>query len=255
MSSSLFLFLLLLQLLQRTCQVAAAAAVVPAPADSPVMVEHYCRPSSCGEIIIQSPFRLTTDPWSCGNHNYSLSCESNTTVLYLKSGRYYVKAINYNNFTIRLVDHGVVKGNFSSFPAHPLSVDSVNSSSFGAFYSSMRRGQLSLGIVPLEEQLNGVLALVSCDNPVANSTLYVETAPRIGGSNPHSPSSYAMVGSSDGAAVLLSDLADTCRVEMLSLCPITNEEKINSYHNIKVPFREIHRRLEYGFLIETRLEN
>ncbi|CAN1831630.1 Rust resistance kinase Lr10 [Linum perenne] len=90
-------FILLLLLLLQTCQAAASAA-----ADG-----GNCKPSSCGKIpIIKHPFRLTTDPKICGDYRYNLSCESNTTVLYMRSSsaRYYVQEINYHKLTIRLVD-------------------------------------------------------------------------------------------------------------------------------------------------------
>jgi len=67
---------------------------------------NYCSPSSCGNIHnISYPFQLSTDPHSCGNKKYELTCENNRPALYLNKGvRYYVQAINYSNFTIRLVD-------------------------------------------------------------------------------------------------------------------------------------------------------
>ena len=86
-----------------------------------------CSPS-CGNIQIKSPFRLQGDPTKCGNKSYELSCEANGSsqsddaILYLFSGKYYVQAINYNNYTIRLVDAGVhnTKDNFFSNPVYPL---------------------------------------------------------------------------------------------------------------------------------------
>ncbi|XP_017973196.1 PREDICTED: rust resistance kinase Lr10 isoform X2 [Theobroma cacao] len=72
---------------------------------------HHCSPSSCGSIQnISYPFRLNSDPHNCGVPRYNSSCQNNLTVLNLKSGKYYVQAINYNNYTIRLVDAGVQKG-------------------------------------------------------------------------------------------------------------------------------------------------
>ncbi|XAR52227.1 hypothetical protein NMG60_11020176 [Bertholletia excelsa] len=69
-------------------------------------------PSSCGNILnISHPFRLKGDPEHCGDKKYELSCENNRTVLSSYSGKYYVEAINYQNYTIRLVDVGIRKGN------------------------------------------------------------------------------------------------------------------------------------------------
>lgn len=66
---------------------------------------HLCSPSSCGEIHnISYPFSLRGDPKYCGDRRYTLSCENNHTVLYLYAGKYYVQQINYDNYTIRVVD-------------------------------------------------------------------------------------------------------------------------------------------------------
>jgi hypothetical protein len=78
-----------------------------------------CSPSSCGEITnITHPFRLKGDPTSCGDPRYELSCENNKTVLTLYSGKYYVKSINYQNYTIQIVDQGIKEGNCSSIPRY-----------------------------------------------------------------------------------------------------------------------------------------
>ncbi|GMN19786.1 hypothetical protein TIFTF001_042923 [Ficus carica] len=73
-------------------------------------IDGICSPSSCGNILnISSPFRLKTDLENCGDLKYELSCENNLTVLYLYSVKYLVKAINYNNYTIRIADAIVQK--------------------------------------------------------------------------------------------------------------------------------------------------
>nr|XP_023916364.1 rust resistance kinase Lr10-like [Quercus suber] len=84
-------------------------------------VNHNCAPSSCGNIHnISFPFRLKNDPEKCGDSRYELSCENNHTVLSLFERRYYVKEINYNNYTIRIADSGIQKGNYSSTPSYSL---------------------------------------------------------------------------------------------------------------------------------------
>jgi hypothetical protein len=81
----------------------------------------HCPPSSCGNIHnISYPFRLKSDPQTCGDLRYNLSCENNHTVLYLFEGKYYVQVINYNNYTIRIVDSGIQKQNYYSTPAYSL---------------------------------------------------------------------------------------------------------------------------------------
>ncbi|KAG6650731.1 hypothetical protein CIPAW_06G062600 [Carya illinoinensis] len=70
---------------------------------------HHCAPSSCGDICnISYPFRLKDDPPNCGDFRYNLSCENNRTVLrFFPGSEFYVKEIDYDNFTIRVVDGGV----------------------------------------------------------------------------------------------------------------------------------------------------
>uniref|UniRef100_F6H855 Protein kinase domain-containing protein n=1 Tax=Vitis vinifera TaxID=29760 RepID=F6H855_VITVI len=80
-----------------------------------------CRPSSCGEIQnISNPFRLKGDPSGCGEPDYELVCENNRTMLNgaRKGEKYYVADINYDHYTIRLVDPGVEKGNCLSTPLY-----------------------------------------------------------------------------------------------------------------------------------------
>ncbi|KAL6320875.1 hypothetical protein AAG906_008875 [Vitis piasezkii] len=80
-----------------------------------------CRPSSCGDVKkISNPFRLKGDPSGCGDPDYELVCENNRTMVNLEHGKYYVADINYDNYTIRVVDPGVEKGNCFSAPLYSL---------------------------------------------------------------------------------------------------------------------------------------
>ncbi|KAL6321156.1 hypothetical protein AAG906_012928 [Vitis piasezkii] len=64
-----------------------------------------CSPSSCGDMRnISYPFRLQDDPPSCGYPEYELICENNRTMINLHGGTYLVTQINYQNYTIRVVD-------------------------------------------------------------------------------------------------------------------------------------------------------
>ncbi|KAB8571242.1 hypothetical protein FH972_025700 [Carpinus fangiana] len=83
---------------------------------------YHCPASSCGIIHkISYPFWLNgTDPPNCGDKRYNLSCENNQTVLYLYDGRYYVQEIDYNSYTIRVVDSGIQKDNHSFIPRYSL---------------------------------------------------------------------------------------------------------------------------------------
>ncbi|KAL1309705.1 hypothetical protein AAHE18_17G196800 [Arachis hypogaea] len=68
-----------------------------------------CSSEWCGRHDIRHPFRLNnSSPSHCGEHMYTLSCENdNQLFLYLKSIKFQVQSINYNNYTIRLVDANV----------------------------------------------------------------------------------------------------------------------------------------------------
>ncbi|KAG2390094.1 uncharacterized protein HKW66_Vig0225000 [Vigna angularis] len=84
--------------------------------------QHLCPPSSCGYIThITYPFRLQADPENCGDERYELGCENNVTVLYLNSTQYHVQAINYHNYTVRVVDPALQHHNCSSLPLRSLS--------------------------------------------------------------------------------------------------------------------------------------
>ncbi|KAF5462858.1 hypothetical protein F2P56_018829 [Juglans regia] len=91
------------------------------PASSLKNNHHYCPPSSCGSISnISYPLRLKGDPPNCGDQRFELSCdENNHTLLSLHDGsKYYVSQINYNNYTIRIVDSGIQEDNYSFIPRY-----------------------------------------------------------------------------------------------------------------------------------------
>ncbi|XP_058724486.1 LEAF RUST 10 DISEASE-RESISTANCE LOCUS RECEPTOR-LIKE PROTEIN KINASE-like 2.4 [Vicia villosa] len=72
----------------------------------------------CGVHNITHPFRLKNSPKHCGDERYNLSCENNNQLMlyYNSVGKYHVQSINYNNFTIRLLDF-----NYSNYSIlHPL---------------------------------------------------------------------------------------------------------------------------------------
>ena len=113
---------------------------------------NYCAPSSCGNFHnISYPFRLSTDPESCGNKNYELACENNERLtLHLNMVKYYVQAINYSDLSIRLVDAAVQKDDCFSLP-HPLSFRRLDYSVKSSF----------------------TLVFISCENPILNPPAYI----------------------------------------------------------------------------------
>ncbi|MED6155085.1 hypothetical protein PIB30_002293 [Stylosanthes scabra] len=79
-----------------------------------------CVSSSCGKIAnISHPFRLKEDPSNCGDIKYELECVNDVALIRLtEEAVYKVEAINYNNFTIRLVDPNIEEDNCSSLPRY-----------------------------------------------------------------------------------------------------------------------------------------
>ncbi|KAG8644309.1 hypothetical protein MANES_11G116800v8 [Manihot esculenta] len=190
-----------------------------------------CAPSSCGNILkISYPFRLQTDPKRCGDHRYSLSCEKNTTVLHLFPGKfYYVQAINYNNYTIRLVDPGVVKGDCSSMPRFPLT-----SASF--FTDGFPYTLVKYGSTYTSTRFSREIVFMNCVQPV-NSTYYVDATSCINNGAKHSYVKIEMFG-----GLTAGDWMDTCTIVTAALLPAERNYKNMSYV-------EIHRELAYGFEI------
>ncbi|KAI4313870.1 hypothetical protein L6164_026817 [Bauhinia variegata] len=71
---------------------------------------YYCH-SSCGNLEdTRYPFRLRSQPLSCGDPDYTLTCENQKPILEFGDGKYYVKSINYKDQTIQLVDVNLANG-------------------------------------------------------------------------------------------------------------------------------------------------
>ncbi|KAB1200630.1 hypothetical protein CJ030_MR0G006770 [Morella rubra] len=173
----------------------------------------HCAPSSCGSLHnISYPFRVKGDPADCGDGRYSLSCENNQTMLYLYAGRYYVQEINYTEYTIRIVDSGIQKDNYSSIPHYFL--DKSNFSS-GDPYS------LYLQVTPTGSSgLSFEVVFLKCKKPV-NSSAYLDisTCFKSGTVSSNSSSSdskrYRYVLFQIGLKA--GDVQDLCQGEQLSL--------------------------------------
>ncbi|CAL2240517.1 unnamed protein product [Prunus armeniaca] len=181
----------------------------------------------CGNINIKYPFQLNRDLQNCGYYYFDLYCEENVTVICLYSGRYYVKAINYSDWTIRVVDAGVQKkDNYFSNPLYSLT--SYNLSGYGdpfssVFYNSdkdiqeLRLYSLAIREVPI--------IFISCANPMHSPRL-VDTAPCINNSANSSLSStlrmfsYVMIGN-----ISSFDLGESCRItQMVVVSPSTSTD-------------------------------
>ncbi|KAL6187072.1 hypothetical protein ACLB2K_043187 [Fragaria x ananassa] len=175
-----------------------------------------CVPSSCGDIHnISYPFRLQQDPEQCGYLNHTLECDhNNITVLRLFSQEYYVKAINYDNRTIRVVDPGLDKNNCSSLPRFPLSKSNFSYLDTSSYWTN---------------SLESVIFL-KCANPV-NSSRYVSTAPCI---------NSEMYGYAVRGNISAEDVENGCTVYWMGVMPYEEEDR-------NVSYQDIHDQMVYGF--------
>ncbi|CAJ2674639.1 LEAF RUST 10 DISEASE-RESISTANCE LOCUS RECEPTOR-LIKE PROTEIN KINASE-like 2.1 isoform X1 [Trifolium pratense] len=214
----------------------------------------YCPPSSCGKITnIQHPFRLTDDPTTCGDPRYELSCENNMTVLTLFSGKYYVKSINYKNYTIRLLDPGIEEGDCSSIPRYYLYTSNFTSYSNDdedPYQTSQNRiisGEDTYGDTITLPMFQHVIYM-NCSNPVRDDTVFVDTASCIK-SNSQGGHVYAISG--DLKVGNLND--DDCHVEVVTTISFSGYH-YSPYRSVywdilkkKYSYSEIHRMLVGGF--------
>ncbi|WCJ41388.1 hypothetical protein M5689_022259 [Euphorbia peplus] len=185
--------------------------------------------SSCGTIHnISHPFRLKSDPKHCGVDTYELSCENNSTVLYLDDGakKFNVQAINYDNLTIRVTDSGVAKDNCSTTPHFSLSTlifSYFNTLSYTR-YRNDGTNKMYFG-----ESIN----FIKCSNPV-NSPNYMDMSGCVGRSSSPMLYNYAYVGEIVGY-----DLMKNCSIEMISMMPKTEIKMLR--------YVDVHREMAFGF--------
>ncbi|KAI9081729.1 hypothetical protein K1719_036277 [Acacia pycnantha] len=190
--------------------------------------------SSCGIITnISYPFRLRDDPPYCGHHKHELACENNITLLHLHDARdpylgidgryrvvgrdevvgtYRVVGINYNNYTIRLVDAGIQKGNCSSLPCYSLSPSNFISSKYyqdsSNLYDTETLSNNRTDYIDLVKQVG----YLNCSNPVRDDTAYVDTAPCVNWESKGGGHLYAVVGD-----LLAHQFKPQCRLKLVTL--------------------------------------
>lgn len=206
----------------------------------------YCPPSSCGKITnISHPFRLMNDPTSCGDPKYELSCENNITVLTLFSGKYYVKSINYNYYTIRVVDPGIQEGNCSSLPRYFFSSANLT---YGGGYSFNETNEAD----PYQIDLGGEYLYViylKCSKAVNDDPEYVNTAPCINSDS--KTYLYAFAGN----YFSVGRFKDYCKVKLVAMSSsdfpsfrVRVREGVSDRHRHRpLSYEEIHGMLLYGF--------
>ncbi|XP_042978049.1 LEAF RUST 10 DISEASE-RESISTANCE LOCUS RECEPTOR-LIKE PROTEIN KINASE-like 2.1 isoform X2 [Carya illinoinensis] len=213
--------------------------------------DNYCAPS-CGNIPnISYPFRLKGDSPKCGDTRYELSCdENNHTLLSLHGSKYYVSQINYNNYTIRIVDAGIQEDNYSFIPRHFLNYryflkylllytrDYVE-------YSYSTYVQKNSTRQRLREELSEVVVIVNCEKPIVlDSSFHFVSIPKNcsninNGSGFASNSSLSQYSKRYTYLTIISavynwfgamDVEESCTIEQMSLTSWPGQ--INEYPNI-----------------------
>ncbi|XP_062175212.1 uncharacterized protein LOC133880294 [Alnus glutinosa] len=194
--------------------------------------DHHCSPSSCGSIHnISYSFRLMSDPKNCGNQRYNLSCENNQTlVLHLYDERYYVRQINYTDYTIKVVDPGIgLNANeyYSFVPRYSLDYTNFSSEDpYQIFYSSC-------------------MILVKCEKPV-NSRYHLNISACIedGVYSNSKRYTYALFQYDQYYGVAM-ELGDLCQVEQISFISGSYRYYDDDLRNISCT--DFHNELLQGF--------
>ncbi|CAA2957640.1 LEAF RUST 10 DISEASE-RESISTANCE LOCUS RECEPTOR-LIKE PROTEIN KINASE-like [Olea europaea subsp. europaea] len=192
-----------------------------------------CNPSACGSIPnISYPFRLKGDPESCGDSSYELVCENNTTSLYLNSQKYHVQAIDYQNFTIHLVD-AALENDTCSFPQYSMFRHNLSENypySVYTYNSSKSR---------VLHKISWPITLMSCPYPI-NSAFFLETVHcgnRVFDSNAsHRRHTYIKAGNLNA-----SDVREMCSIDLI----VMTSWPFKDVNNLLLS--DIHSSLLYGF--------
>ncbi|KAF7849550.1 hypothetical protein BT93_L0653 [Corymbia citriodora subsp. variegata] len=154
--------------------------------------------TSCGKVMnISNPFRLRGNPKACAHNKYELACINNRTILDFNSGNYSVHSINYNNYTMRVADVGLRKGNCSSLPLQSVSWGNFNWNSLHPRY------------------IKSAVVIVGCMKAI-DSPLYIDASSCLDGLQFSNFSSmrkqvYAMV---DGN---VSSVETGCTIELMTM--------------------------------------
>ena len=203
---------------------------------------------------------MKSDPETCGDLRYSLSCENNLTVLYLFEGqsKYYVQEINYNNYTIQIVDSGIQKDNYSSTPTY--SLNHYKFSSFTSVYTTYQPKRTKTNYIKHKLSRSAVFLSCDCETP-ANSLFYLDSSTCIDNGDQYASSNsskdngdqyssntsishskskryrYVRVGTTTA-----TDVGDSCKVEQMFLTSWPGNEDPND-----ISCTDVHNELIYGF--------
>ncbi|KAL1531990.1 LEAF RUST 10 DISEASE-RESISTANCE LOCUS RECEPTOR-LIKE PROTEIN KINASE-like 2.3 isoform X1 [Salvia divinorum] len=210
--------------------------------DASICVMNQCTPSSCGSLSnISYPFRLDGDPKNCGDRRFELRCENNVSSISLDSHKYYVRAINYHNSTIRLADASVVVDDVCSFPTVSAYAHGFISLKYAFYYFYYNPYQLPY-LIPLHVSSSLIpIHFLSCPRPLKNSSLFTDVATRCA-SNRSSllpPNAYAYIKAGHLNA---SELPHLCTLDLIVTTSWPGFKDLNN-----VSLSEIHQSLLYGF--------
>ncbi|XP_042032066.1 LEAF RUST 10 DISEASE-RESISTANCE LOCUS RECEPTOR-LIKE PROTEIN KINASE-like 2.1 isoform X2 [Salvia splendens] len=199
-----------------------------------------CTPSSCGNLSnISYPFRLNDDPKNCGDRRFELRCENNVSSISLNSQNYYVKAINYHNSTIRLVDASINNNDICSFPS--VSAYARNFISFKHAFNFLiyLNTPHPLPYLSFSSSLNPI-NFFSCPNPMHNSSLFTDVTTHCASNHsslPPNKHAYIKVGHMNA-----SELPHLCTLDLIVKTSWPGFKDLGN-----VSLSEIHQSLLYGF--------
>ncbi|KAI4313873.1 hypothetical protein L6164_026820 [Bauhinia variegata] len=184
-------------------------------------INSYNCTASCGDVKnISYPFRLMSQPSSCGAIGYSLSCENKKTILEFGRGKYYVKSINYDQERIRVVDVNIADGN-CSLPSQSPYADEV----LDGYWAPLSNSETSF---------------VNCSKPIKNSSFI--QVPCMSGNG---YITYAVYNSAS-----MYDLGE-------KTCKLTGSMALSANdYNAKKPssYEDIRKMLQNGFDLEWSIE-
>ncbi|XP_042032592.1 LEAF RUST 10 DISEASE-RESISTANCE LOCUS RECEPTOR-LIKE PROTEIN KINASE-like 2.3 [Salvia splendens] len=184
-----------------------------------------CTPS-CGVIHnISYPFRLKGDPGHCGDPRFELHCENNVASLSLKSQNYNVKAIDYQNYTIRLADASLKNHDICSFPIHSI---------YPYPFAHYNPYESPISPTYPYDYKDTFINLMNCPNPLNNSSTFTNITSHCSSFN--GGYSYVKVGRMNA-----SDIPHLCGLDLMAMTSWEFRELNN------VSLSEIHTSLLYGF--------
>ncbi|KAG7967833.1 hypothetical protein I3843_08G119200 [Carya illinoinensis] len=207
--------------------------------------KNNCPPSSCGNISnISYPFRLTSDPLNCGDQRYELSCDNNShTLLYLHGSKYYVSQINYNNYTIRIVDSGIQEDNYSFIPRYFLNYGNL----------------IILWPDWVISYFTTAVVIVNCDKPITSASSFGLYTISTNCSNINNGSWYSSNSSLSqyskryihlivGYGVDVMNVKESCTIEQISQTSWPG--LIDADHPINIPTcTDLRNLFSYGFVL------